>query len=278
MKPNLKEYFQKCSTYVYCPHCDLAWPGWDVDLYKVHPDHQGTPIEFPGVYIKLDFLNSCEIDSLASALEKIPWKTSQSGRRKQNFGPKCNFKKKKIQLGSFNGFPKSTQFVQQKFTEVPILEDFRTVEQCTLEYDPARGASIDPHIDDCWIWGERIVTVNVVGDSVLTMSPYHGPNTKYNLRSVPEYSITLKFDIEDKYEENENVIVRIPMPEGSLMVLYGIARYKWEHSVLREDVKTRRICLAYRELTPPYLSSSNNEEIKELLNRASIFQCCSTAI
>ncbi|XP_068987111.1 alpha-ketoglutarate-dependent dioxygenase alkB homolog 4-like isoform X2 [Bombus flavifrons] len=253
VKPNLKTHFEKCSSYVYCPNCDKSWPGWDVDLYKNHPYHRGTAIEFPGVYIKLDFLNPWEINSLKNALEKIPWEVSQSGRRKQNFGPKCNFKKRKLQLGSFDGFPKSTQFVQQKFCQVPMLNNFQTVEQCTLEYDPLRGASIDPHIDDCWIWGERIVTVNVM-----------------------EYSTILEgfeFDTNDKNESNKDIVVRLPMPEGSLMILYDSARYKWEHCVLREDITSKRICLAYRELTPPYLcTSTNNEIVKELLKRASVFQ------
>ncbi|XP_050493920.1 alpha-ketoglutarate-dependent dioxygenase alkB homolog 4 isoform X2 [Bombus huntii] len=253
VKPNLKTHFEKCSSYVYCPNCDKSWPGWDADLYKNHPYHQGTAIEFPGVYIKLDFLNPWEINSLKNALEKIPWEVSQSGRRKQNFGPKCNFKKRKLQLGSFDGFPKSTQFVQQKFCQVPMLNNFQTVEQCTLEYDPLRGASIDPHIDDCWIWGERIVTVNVM-----------------------EYSTILEgfeFDTNDKNESNKDIVVRLPMPEGSLMILYDSARYKWEHCVLREDITSKRICLAYRELTPPYLcTSTNNEIVKELLKRASVFQ------
>lgn len=179
-------------------------------------------------------------------------------------------------MGSFNGFPKSTKFVQEKLSKIPILDDFQTVEQCTLEYDPLRGASIDPHIDDCWVWGERIVTVNVMGNSVLTMTPYHGLDTKYNLNSITEYSTTckdLKFDIKSKRDSNDDVVVRLPMPEGSLMVLYGLARYTWEHSVLREDVTSRRICLAYREFTPPYLNDTlKNEEVREILKRALIFQ------
>ncbi|OAD56671.1 putative alpha-ketoglutarate-dependent dioxygenase ABH4 [Eufriesea mexicana] len=265
-RPNLKDYFEKYSSYVYCPYCEKSWPGWDTNLYKNHPNHQGTAIEFPGVYIKLDFLNPREIKSLISAIEEIPWEISQSGRRKQ---------KRKLQLGSFNGFPKSTQFVQQKFSEVPILNNFQTIEQCTLEYDPLRGASIDPHIDDCWIWGERIVTVNIMGNSVLTMSPYHGPDTKYNLKNITEYATTLKdlnSNVKNKSESNKDIIVRLPMPEGSLMVLYGVSRYKWEHCVLREDVNTRRICLAYRELTPSYLCNlANDEEVRELLKRALVF-------
>lgn len=51
----------------------------------------------------------------------------------------------------------------------------------------------------------------------------------------------------------EDVVVRIPMPQGSLIVMYSDPRYRWEHSVLREDVTSRRVCIAYREFTPNYL-------------------------
>lgn len=119
---------------------------------------------------QLDFLTTNEADNLLINLDDLPWEISQSGRRKQNYGPKCNFRKKKLKLGDFNGFPRTTKFVQEKFGDVPLLKGFRTIEQCSLEYKTERGASIDPHIDDCWIWGERIVTVNVVGHSVLTMT------------------------------------------------------------------------------------------------------------
>ncbi|XP_032669101.1 alpha-ketoglutarate-dependent dioxygenase alkB homolog 4 [Odontomachus brunneus] len=267
---------QKSKSYVYCPYCDKLLPGWNIDEYKKHPHHDGNLIEYPGVYIKLDYLNEDEAEELMKALDCLPWQASQSGRRKQNFGPKCNFKKRKLRLGSFDGFPKTTQFVQKKFEEVPLLHNFKTVEQCSLEYDPVRGASIDPHIDDCWIWGERIVTVNVLGDSVLTMTPYHGPIKRYNLDCVPNYnSSTLKNDVCDNTQTvdiDDNIVVRLPMPARSLMILYGPARYKWEHSVLRQDVVSRRVCLAYRELTPPYLENGkNHEEASEILRQAVFF-------
>lgn len=75
----------------------------------------------------------------------------------------------KLKHGDFRGFPEYSRFVQERFKNMPLMTDFQTVEQCTLEYDPTKGASIDPHIDDCWIWGERVVTVNILGDSVLTL-------------------------------------------------------------------------------------------------------------
>lgn len=108
-----------------------------------------------------------------------------------------------------------------------MLHDFKTIEQCSLEYDSERGASIDPHVDDCWIWGERIVTVNVLGDSVLTMTPYHGPITRYNLDYVSKYDSILEKDMHKtrSLDTDDNIVIRLPMPARSLMVLYGPARY-----------------------------------------------------
>jgi DNA N6-methyl adenine demethylase len=154
--------------------------------------------------------------------------------------------------------------VQKKFKQVPLMEDFQTIEQCTLEYNPERGASIDPHIDDCWIWGERIVTVNTKGDSVLTMTYLQEKDrNRYNLSLAPK-----QFRIFD--ESLNETIVRIPMPAQSLLILTGQARYQWEHRVLREDVTALRICLAYREFTLPYLKGGNryNSVIENIFERA----------
>nr|CAD7449009.1 unnamed protein product [Timema bartmani] len=233
-------------------------------------------------------------------IDSISWDLSQSGRRKQNYGPKCNFKKKRLAPGDFKGFPEFSKFVQDKFKNVDILENYQTIEQCSLEYDPSRGASIDPHIDDCWVWGERIVTVNLLEDSVLTMTRFSGELNRYNLLDVSTYppvldekghlierplsidayettcsktmaathqhclapysnvSPNINRDFVDKFDdcsdsEKADIVVRIPMPKRSLLVLYGQARYSWEHSVFREDIPSRRVCLAYREFTPPFL-------------------------
>lgn len=173
---------------------------------------------------QLNFLSDDEENSLLKGIDNTTWDLSQSGRRKQNFGPKCNFKKQKIQLGNFTGFPAFSKFVQEKFKSVPILQNYRTIEQCSLEYNPERGASIDPHIDDCWIWGERIITVNLLADSVLTMTKYSGDMKRYNLFCVDKYSSVLdvngEINASDKeYQlniEKENStkwpVVRIPMP------------------------------------------------------------------
>ncbi|RZF35459.1 hypothetical protein LSTR_LSTR014846 [Laodelphax striatellus] len=236
------------GSYVYCCFCNKAWESDDNSEHGNHPNHSGKSINFPGVFIQLEFISQNECDELMNGLDSLPWDTSQSGRRKQNFGPKCNFKKRKLRAGNFGGFPASTRFIQDRFSTVDLLRDFQTIEQCSLEYDSDRGSSIDAHIDDCWIWGERIVTVNVIGDSVLTMVPYRDTNTRYNLCDAPNPFNNLS------QSKVPNVVVKIPIPSRSLLVLYGEARYWWEHLIPREDIKGRRVCLAYREFTKPYLS------------------------
>jgi DNA N6-methyl adenine demethylase len=165
-------YPQNLNAYSFCPICQKIFHGWNVDqVLKQHPEHSGDPgKDFPGVLIQTDFISDVEAHTLTEDLDEMPWDISQSGRRKQNWGPKANFKKMKLGVGKFNGFPKCTEYIQERFQQFPILRGFQTIEQCSLEYTKERGASIDPHVDDCWVWGERIVTVNCLGDSVLTLS------------------------------------------------------------------------------------------------------------
>lgn len=232
-------------SYVFCSSCNLAWPGWDCDTME-HPDHKGEPISFPGIYVQPDFFSESEKVELMESFDSLPWESSVSGRRKQNFGPKTNFKKRKLRLGSFQGVPSFSKLFQDRIASVPLLKDYHTIEQCSLEYDPDRGASIEPHIDDCWVWGERIVTLNLAGDSVLTMTKYNGGLDKYNLQDV-DIQLPNKEDIPD-------ICVRIPQPARSLVVIYGSARYQWLHCILRRDIKERRVCIALREFTKQFLN------------------------
>ncbi|XP_055546264.1 alpha-ketoglutarate-dependent dioxygenase alkB homolog 4 isoform X1 [Wyeomyia smithii] len=258
------QIFQKLKAYTFCPHCNRIYPGWDTDTVmadheRSHNGDEGE--EYSGIYIELDFITADEENRLMRGIDEMPWDISQSGRRKQNFGPKTNFKKTKIKPGDFAGFPQFSEFVQTKFNDVPLMKGFQTIEQCSLEYTPERGASIDPHIDDCWIWGERVVTVNLLSDSVLTMSRFrrNGEKNRYNLHFVDKYKDELIMNLpnEEELDRFDERIVRIPMPRRSLLVMYGSPRYQWEHAVLREDIRERRVCLAYREFTPMYIKGGS---------------------
>ena len=93
------------------------------------------------------------------------------------------------------------------------------------------------------------MTLNLAGDSFLTMTKYHGGIDKYNLKDV---------DIElPKTEDIPDICVRIPQPARSLIVIYGSARYQWLHCVLRRDIKERRVCIALREFTKQFLNPNH---------------------
>lgn len=154
---------------MFCPRRQRLYEGWNLSQIDAEAD-LSAGIKFPGIYVQTNFLTPAECESTMQGIDEMSWDISQSGRRKQNFGPKTNFKKKRMKPGAFQGFPKFSQFIQTRLRTVPLLSDYQSIEQCSLEYPPERGASIEPHIDDCWVWGERVVTVNCLGDSVLTLT------------------------------------------------------------------------------------------------------------
>ena len=176
---------EDAPSYVFCPLCRLAWPGWDGNSWRSHPHHEGRPLYYPGVDIVLDVITEEEERQLMADIDAMPWDPSQSGRRKQNFGPKANFNRRKLKMGAFQGFPEFGRRVQERLTSDRVLSGYQTIEQCSLEYRPSEGACISPHIDDCWVWGERVVTLSLLSDSVLTMVRYTGGQDRYNLTYEP---------------------------------------------------------------------------------------------
>ena len=163
----LEKYGGRSQIFCYkCNHIISSknWNTFHVDTCDHCTVHNGsTAKRFNGVQIIPEFIDELEESELVNQLDLLEWDTSQSGRRKQNFGPRANFKKRKTKAGeNFKGFPLCTQFIQDRFKTVPSLEGYQTIEQCSIEYRPETGASIEPHIDDCWIWGERIVQLNML--------------------------------------------------------------------------------------------------------------------
>lgn len=163
----------------------------------------------------------------------------------QDYGPQVNFKKKKLKTTHFNGLPAFSHiFVKRMWSSVPGLSNFKPVELCNLDYTPERGSSIDPHYDDFWLWGERLVTLNLLSPSVLTFS-----------------------DDEHRFE------VAVPMPQRSLIVVQGPARHKWKHAIKRKDIIARRIAITLRELSQEFCEGGERHEIgSHLLEKALSFE------
>jgi len=267
---------------LFCPVCRCLYDPCVVQNRHIC----GHGEQFHGIELYPNFISVEEEQKVLRDLDKVPWDVSQSGRRKQNYGPKANFKKRKVKLGSFQGFPLCTKFIQDRFQSViPSLRDYKPVEQSYIEYRASTGARIDAHVDDCWIWGERIVQLNLNSDSMLTFLPFTGDPYRYNLADVATYpkvmddlSGQIQFNpftqssgsslswksIQPFQAENCDLkrVIRVPLPRRSLLVLYGNPRYNWEHCILRRDITSRRIVVAYRELTPTFLPNGSDEAIR----------------
>nr|XP_046266328.1 alpha-ketoglutarate-dependent dioxygenase alkB homolog 4 [Scatophagus argus] len=215
-------------------------------------DGTAASFPFPGIFLWENFISEEEEKNLISTMDQDVWNESQSGRRKQDFGPKVNFKKRKVRVSGFSGLPSLSQKLVLRMQQEPSLAGFQPVEQCNLDYHPQRGSAIDPHLDDSWLWGERLVTINMLSSTTLTMSLEQG---------LPELGPA------------EEVHVAVHLPHRSLVVLYGEARHRWKHAIRREDVQERRVCSTYRELSAEFLPGGQQAQLgAQLLDIALSFQ------
>lgn len=94
---------------------------------------------------------------------------------------------------------------------------------------------------------------------------YTGDPKRYNLPQVESYLSELRSPLAstEQLDVFNDMLIKVPMPNRSLIVMYGSPRYQFEHSVLRTDIKSRRVCIAYREFTPMYLQSGESYGISE---------------
>ncbi|XP_072550083.1 alpha-ketoglutarate-dependent dioxygenase alkB homolog 4 [Salminus brasiliensis] len=225
---------------------------YDPELKLAVPVGDGVqePFPFPGVFLWENFVTEDEETEMVAKMDQDVWRESQSGRRKQDFGPKVNFKKQRIRLGGFSGLPAASHKLVDRMTREPLLAGFRPVEQCNLDYDPKRGSAIDPHLDDSWLWGEHLVTINLLSDTVLTMSLDKGWGDM----------------------DQGEVRVAVNLPRRCLIVLYGEARHRWKHAIHRKDIQSRRVCSTFRELSAEFIKGGKQERLgSELLDVALSF-------
>lgn len=237
-------------------------------------DFEGWAFPFPGVTLTQDFVTPEEEAEMVRLMDCDPWKPSQSGRRKQDYGPKVNFRKQKLKMAGFQGLPGFSQKVVQRMGLYPGLEDFQPVEQCNLDYSPERGSAIDPHLDDAWLWGERLVSLNLLSATVVSMSrEAPGSLLLCPAPSVAPDAFEGSIVAPNRSVPYQDVEVAISVPRRSLLVLTGAARHQWTHAIHRRHIKARRVCATFRELASEFLPGGNQQELgQELLRAALSFQ------
>ena len=149
-----------CKGIRFCALCEnLEETKIRRQKFKKNPDRETVIQQYDfdkpqieGILVVENFITHDEENIIAERMNKGVWVDSQSGRRKQDYGPKANFKRKKAKLGTFEGIPNELESVFIKMRSIPELNTFDPVEALFLEYDPTKGAHIEPHFDDDWLW------------------------------------------------------------------------------------------------------------------------------
>ncbi|CAG9536338.1 unnamed protein product [Cercopithifilaria johnstoni] len=174
----------------------------------------------PGLNVVTDFLTEIEEMDLVDVIDKTDWAPSQSGRRKQDYGPRVNFKHKKIKTDRFFGMPGYIDIILNRMNSISsdLFGSYQPFELCNLEYSDDRWSAIEMHYDDTWIWGERLICVNLLSESVLTYS-----------------------------SDEKQLMIYVPLPRRTMVCMSDEIRYSWRHAVFPEHIRGRRIALTMRE-------------------------------
>ncbi|RNA10764.1 alpha-ketoglutarate-dependent dioxygenase alkB -like protein [Brachionus plicatilis] len=251
--------FKSNNLFFYCSKCDQSVKV-DQLLGKILTDYldqkitkipcmcqnrdQNEILKISGIFLQENFISYDEEQFLLSAIDKSKWVESQSGRFKQDFGPKANFKHKKLKCSTFTGLPVYSKFLIQRLqnSSNEKVKTFVPVELCNLRYESSRGACIDPHFDDFWLWGERLITFNLLENTFLTLTPGKEVNESFGDHQV-----------------------LVPLSRFSMIVLTDDARFKWMHGIKKSHIKNCRQAITIRELTNEFKNAENQGDFLEKL-------------
>ncbi|CBZ26046.1 conserved hypothetical protein [Leishmania mexicana MHOM/GT/2001/U1103] len=235
------------SSLSFCIECMSVFKS-EVPI-KSCADHHGamaTSITISGLAVFQDALPEEDETAVIRFLDDShpfpPWKESQSGRRKQDYGPRRNFKKKKVKVADIPAMPLVFEpifSVISSMTETFTGKAYRIAEVSALEYMEGKMSNFDPHVDDTWLWGDRIAGLNLNEACAVT------------------------------FVNSEGVCCDVYLPRRTFFLMSGDCRYKWMHGIRPEHVRGRRISLTFRELSDEILADTEASEM--VLSAASNF-------
>ena len=115
------------------------------------------------------------------------------------------------------------------------LERYRTTDVFVLRYYEDDQSNLDFHSDDVFAYGEVILNLSLESNSVLSF-----------------------------LEHETGACVRAAIPARSLAVLFGAARYEWDHAILADDVSGRRTSITLRTLSDELRGTPDGQRVMAL--------------
>ena len=235
-------------------------PNTQNRIHEFDVDIQCAPScsAFEGIHVIPDFISADEAGLLLAEIERTPFVLAQSGKLKQHYGPKINFNKQKINAAPFKGLPGYARRIESRLRNLAqqnfptgsthgmalhtALDGFETTDAFVLQYFEQDESNLDFHRDDTFAYGEVILDLSLESDSVLTFLEGCEPGPTPNQREC----------------------VRVPLPARSLAVVYGPARFIWEHAILAYDITERRTSITLRTLNEALRESDEGRRILEI--------------
>lgn len=251
-----------------------AGPGVGPDasrrVFDFDPAHQAAPglPAFAGVRVYPGALSTDEVDRLLEAIDAQPFLPSQSGKQKQHFGPRFNFTRRRMNADRFEGIPAWAHPLETRLRDCVARDDrgdpadlsacrtalvpYTTTDVFVLRYFEAEHSNLDLHVDDLHAYGEAILDVSLEADSVLTfLGPAGAPARGSAQGSAAGDPV------------GDLVCVRVPLPARSIAVVYGAARFLWQHAILASDVRGIRTSITLRTLGTTLRTTAAGQQVLE---------------
>lgn len=223
--------------------------GGTVHLFDAARQCAPTCPIFGGLVVWPDFVSEAEAARLLEEIESRPFKPAQSGKGKQHFGPRMNFRRQRMNLRNFEGLPSFAHELERRvraraaLEEAPgltqALDSYVTTDTFVLRYDAAQASNLDLHVDDTFAYGELILDLSLENDGWLTF-----------LDGDPQSGVDRAFSC-----------VRAALPARSMALLFGPARYAWFHGIRAEDTIGRRTSITLRTLGSELCSTDEGREV-----------------
>ncbi|MCO5574040.1 hypothetical protein L7F22_027818 [Adiantum nelumboides] len=232
---------------------------------------EASEMGIPDLYLFKNFVGECEEQELLAAVDEQPWQ-ALSKRRVQHYGYEFQYKIRNVDVMQHMGkLPEFTDMIVKKISalaEVVYAEEVSLpLDQLTVnEYPP--GVGLSPHIDTHSAFEGAIICLSLAGPCVMELRKYsteadsdvlelgHRQSCKAGLDSV---------SIPHLNGQQIGKIQRCPiqcrplfLPQRSLLVLLGEARYRWHHYIPHHKVdfvngkkvhrEQRRVSFTFRKV------------------------------
>lgn len=239
-------------------------------IHAFDPISQTAPTcpAFSGVRLYPEAISASQEQALLEEIEQRPFSLAQSGKAKQHFGAKINFNKRKMNTKGFRGLPASAKRIEEIARDcidadatlndecAHAVASFKTTDFFALRYFEEEGSNLDFHSDDRFGYGEAILDLSLESDSVLTFIRPRYPNTQGPFAQESGIAKSATYELPKAQEASKKPAaprgpldcVRVPLPARSIALLYGAARFDWEHAILAYDIRGVRTSITLRTL------------------------------